>query len=227
METPVDVAENGNLEIDICDDEIDSISCPTNIIEEAENLKPSQTTVKKKRRPVCCELFICFSPEYQHSSCLWNIMCCIEIIVVTLSYLLCLSFVTICIGATYQISRTWSHLPVVQEALYNHTNKGPTGAFNDRCQDSNISTFLILLCGECGACSSWENLIIEYTTRVNMAALAKTNAPRLHSLEEAMMPWPNASWIWKLDAKNNVPFAGWTTYYVPRQIVHLYFFRVR
>jgi len=195
IETPVGVAaDNGNVVMDFEDDEMDN-ACPNNSI-EADPINPTQTTntpsqidhvAKKKGRPACCEVFICFSPEYQQSSCLWKIICWIKIIIMTLSYLLCLYFVIVSIGATHQIANTRSNLPAVQEALYNHMNEGPVCAFDNRGSNSSITTFedkeaankagfLVVHCGACGACSSWENLIIEYTTRDNMAALANACA---------------------------------------------------
>jgi hypothetical protein len=62
-------------------------------------------------------------------------------------------------------------------------NEGPVCAFDDRGPQSNITTFankeaahdagfLVLHCGACGACSSWDNLIVEFSTRNTMSELA-------------------------------------------------------
>ena len=133
--------------------------------------------------PAWCQVLICFSPEYQQSSCLWKIIVWIKILILTLTYLLCLYFVAVSIGATYQISETRAILPAVQEALYSKMNEGPVCAFDNQGPESNITTFedkesaheagfLVIHCGACSACSTWENLNILYTTRNNMAALA-------------------------------------------------------
>ena len=80
------------------------------------------------------------------------------------------------IGATYQQEAAREKLPAVAELLYNHMDRGPVCAFDNRGSDSNITTFadkdtahdagfLILHCGACAACSDWHNLELEYTTR--------------------------------------------------------------
>lgn len=198
IETPV-VAEDdidGSLGMDFVDDGIDNTVCTNNDKDEgggdlnpannANDTPPSDegaTTNMKRHRPAWCEVFICFSPEYQQSSCIWKTICWIKIFLITLAYLLCLYFVIVSIGATAQISSTKAGLPAVQEAIYNHQNEGPVCGFDNRGPDSNITTFeskeaahdagfLVVHCGACGACSNWENLIVEYTTRNNMAALA-------------------------------------------------------
>jgi len=137
----------------------------------------------KRRCPSCCEVFICFSPEYRQSSCLWKFICWVKIIVITLAYLLCLYFVAVSIVATDQISSTRAKLPSVHEEIYTHMNEGPVCAFDNRGPESNITTFankeaahdagfLVLHCGACGACSSWDNLIVEFSTRNTMSELA-------------------------------------------------------
>jgi hypothetical protein len=142
-----------------------------------------------RRRPVWCEIFMCFSPEYMHMSCFWKMISWIKVVVVAVSYLLCLYFVTIALGATHQQANTRKNLPTVRNALYETQNEGPVCAFDNQGAASNITTFvnkdaahdagfLVLHCGACGACSTWENLIIEYTTRNIMAALANKCAMR-------------------------------------------------
>ncbi|KAL7546304.1 hypothetical protein ACHAWF_009633 [Thalassiosira exigua] len=138
---------------------------------------------RKRRHPKWCEVCVCFSPEYQQSSCIWKVICWFKILVMALSYFLCLYFVAVSIGATYQIDSTKAGLPAVHEALYDTMNEGPVCAFDNRGRDSNITTFenweaahradfKVLHCGACGACSTWDNLIAEWFTRDNMAALA-------------------------------------------------------
>ena len=100
-----------------------------------------------------------------------------------LSYLLCLYFVVVSVGATRQIASTRANLPAVQEALYDRMDGGPVCAFDNRGPGSRILTFgdvgaardagfLVVHCGACGACSTWDNLVVEYVTRDSMAALA-------------------------------------------------------
>lgn len=143
----------------------------------------TNTLDKQKQRPDWCEVFVCFSPEYQQSSLIWKVMCWIKIFILTMSYLICIYFVLVSIGATTQIESTKEKLPAVQETLYNHMNEGEVCAFDNRGPESNITTFegkeaaheagfLVLHCGACGACSSWDNLIVEYVTRDKMASLA-------------------------------------------------------
>lgn len=144
---------------------------------------------RRRRRPKWCEIFTCFSPEYKQMSCFWRMISWIKIVVIALSYLLCLYFVAVAMGATQQVSNTRKNLPAVRTALYATQNEGPVCAFDNRGAASNITTFenkdaahdagfLVVHCGACGACSNWENLIIEYTTRNNMAALANECAKR-------------------------------------------------
>jgi len=155
---------------------------------EIDTKEDDNNSPPKKRRPLCCrpaccEVFVCFSPEYQQSSYLWKAIIWFKFIIIILTYLLCLYFVTVSIGATAQIKSTKENLPAVQEALYNHMNEGEVCAFDNQGPASNITTFpskeaaheagfLVVHCGACGACSTWENLIIEYTTRDTMAANA-------------------------------------------------------
>jgi len=144
---------------------------------------------KRCKRRDWCAIFMCNTPEYTKMSCFWKMIGWIKIVVIAISYLLCLYFVAVALGATRQIANTKENLPAVRRALYETQNEGPVCAFDNRGAASNITTFenkdaahdagfLIVHCGACGACSNWENLIIEYTTRNNMAALANKCAMR-------------------------------------------------
>jgi len=189
IETPMPAATDNNIANSIGlllgDDDFDNNE---SAVLEIDTEEDADNPPQKKRRPLCCrpaccEVFVCFSPEYQQSSCLWKAIVWFKFIIIILTYLLCLYFVTVSIGATAQIKSTRENLPAVQEALYNHMNEGPVCAFDNQGATSNITTFpskeaaheagfLVLHCGACGACSTWENLIIEYTTRDTMAANA-------------------------------------------------------
>lgn len=168
----------------------------TTVIEENSSAFPESDQAdsadgsnKQRRRPDWCTIFMCFTPEYTKMSCFWKMIGWIKAVVIAISYLLCLYFVTVALGATPQIASTKEKLPSVRKALYETQNDGPVCAFDNRAAASNITTFenkdaaheagfLVLHCGACGACSNWENLIIEYTTRNNMAALANKCAMR-------------------------------------------------
>lgn len=87
-------------------------------------------------------------------------------------------------GSTYQQERVRRKLPFVTQTLYTDMNEGVVCAFDDRGADSNITTFaskdaahdagfLVVHCGACAACSNWENLRLEYTTRNFLAAESK------------------------------------------------------
>jgi len=188
IETPVGISENGNGVTEF-GNEIVNDAYPNNNTIVPDTSDPIQTNIEttdtnaRCQRPACCSVFVCYSPEYQQSSLLWKVIVWLKIIIMIFAYFLCLYFVAVCIGATYQISTTRAGLPAVHEALYNHMDEGPVCAFDNRGPDSNITTFedkeaaheagfLIVHCGACGACSSWENLVVEWTTRNNMAALA-------------------------------------------------------
>ena len=167
-----------------------NVDCPIICDTTSEHSLPAKLNTKSQRRrcrhrhcPSWCEIFICFSPEYRQSSRLWKFICWVKIIIITLAYLLCLYFVAVSIGATDQINSTRAKLPSVHEELYTHMNEGPVCAFDNKGPESNITTFandeaahsagfLVLHCGACGACSTWDNLIVEYATRNTMSELA-------------------------------------------------------
>lgn len=201
IETSAKVADDGDLADDIDSvyasrrnddgDEGDSINPATaylvikpNLSTSDECLAKEKMTSEKYRRPACCQyaccdVFVWNTPEYQQSSNLWKVMCWIKIIVITISYLICLYFTAVSIGATSQITNTKALLPSVHVALYSFMNEGPVCAFDNRGPESNITTFpgkdvaheagfLIVHCGACGACSSWQNLIIQHITRLTI-----------------------------------------------------------
>lgn len=149
----------------------------------------SEAVQAKGRCHSYCQVCTCYSPEFKESSPLWKTLVWIKVIVISLTHLLCLYFVIVCIGATAQSNRTKEKLPYVYEAIYNHMNEGPVCAFDNQGSDSNITTFddvdaahdagfLVLHCGACGACSTWENLKLEWTTRDTISELANTCAMR-------------------------------------------------
>ena len=93
----------------------------------------------------------------------------------------CLFLLVVHIGAKHQADRTFRLLETVQRQLYSNFGSGEVCAFDDRGPASNIITFAnkdaaheagykVLHCGACGACSTWENLRIEWATRNYLAA---------------------------------------------------------
>jgi hypothetical protein len=143
----------------------------------------------KRQCPAWCEVFICLSPEYKQSSSLWKTIAWTKIIIMTLAHLLFLYFVIVCIGATSQQDRVREKLPYVQEAVYDHMNEGVVCAFDNKGPESNITTFsnldaahnagfLVLHCGACGACSTWDDLKLEWSTRDTISELANDCAKK-------------------------------------------------
>ena len=186
--SPKSLIETPSLVVD-CEPELEINKDGDNIVVDSSkritNSEDSLSTKNKVKRrcPSWCEVFVCFSPEYRQSSRLWKFICWVKIIVITLAYLLCLYFVAVSIGATDQINSTRAKLPSVHEEIYTHMNEGPVCAFDNRGPESNITTFankeaahdagfLVVHCGACGACSTWDNLVVEYTTRDTMSELA-------------------------------------------------------
>lgn len=148
---------------------------------------PNTTAMDTRRHPccryVCCDVFVWNTSEYQQSSRLWKFMCWLKLIVITFSYIICLYFVAVGIGATNQITNTKALLPLVHVALYTGQNEGPVCGFDNKGPESNITTFsnkdaahaagfLVVHCGACGACSSWQNLRVQYSTRLTLASLS-------------------------------------------------------
>ena len=112
----------------------------------------------EKKSPTWRDVFVCHSPEYRTSSCLWKSLIWIKITVISTSYLLCIYFIVVSIGSTHQSKLVRQNLPAVQLALYDNMNEGPVCAFDNKGRNSNITTFadkdaaheagfLILHCG--------------------------------------------------------------------------------
>lgn len=142
-----------------------------------------------KKLPSWCDAFVCNSPEYKSSSLAWKTLFWFKGLVLFVVYALCLYFVIVSMGATKQIASTREKLPAVHEALYSLLDEGPVCAFNNLGAASDIRTFsdgdaaheagyLVVHCGACAACSSWQNLIVQHARRDNMAALANVCAKK-------------------------------------------------
>lgn len=144
---------------------------------------------RRQHRPEWCQIFTCFRPEYKKVPFFWKLIGWVKIMVIAISYALCLYFVIVALGATHQATNTRRKLPAVRKILYETQNEREVCAFDNRGAASNITTFvnkdaahdagfLVLHCGACAACSTWENLVIQYTTRNNLADSANTCAIR-------------------------------------------------
>jgi hypothetical protein len=95
------------------------------------------------------------------------------------------------IGASFQVDTVMKQLPSTYALLYPPSyNDGPVCAFDNQGPKSNITTFatpeaahdagfLVLHCGECGACSTWQNLKANWVTRKDLASLSQACAKKL------------------------------------------------
>lgn len=95
------------------------------------------------------------------------------------------------IASSFQMSAVNSQLNATYTLLYPPTyNDGPVCALNGRGPDSNITTFAtpqeanasgfrVVHCGECGACSTWQNLKANWVTRDRLASLSQACAKKL------------------------------------------------
>lgn len=134
------------------------------------------------------------------------------------------------IGASVQASVVNQQLPASFAYLYPPDyNVGPVCAWNGQGENSDIETFAtndealaagyqVVHCGACGACSNWNDLRLQWTTRKNLAAMAQTCARKsLTGSEEAVNQCnmdligftEDCAWCWtddELCAKSNCVF---------------------
>jgi hypothetical protein len=94
-------------------------------------------------------------------------------------------FLIICIGATAQQERVRTALPATFALLYPHDLVvSKMCAWNESSPEGDIRTFdsidavleanyTVIHCGACGACSNWDDLSLQWTTRSNLAALGQ------------------------------------------------------
>jgi hypothetical protein len=135
--------------------------------------------------PTCRQMFCsswtcCGCARREHetwSKTVWSFLQCIVWWVLVV---FSVSIVIVNLGSTTQQENARKELPYVSEALYSNINEGPVCAFDNKGEESNITTFrdreaahaagfLVLHCGACGACSDWDNLRQEYVTRKTLA----------------------------------------------------------
>jgi hypothetical protein len=132
------------------------------------------------RQMFCSYWTCCGCARRKHetwSDTVWSfVQCIVWWVLVVFS----LSIVIVNLGSTTQQENARKKLPYVSEALYSNMNEGPVCAFDNKGEESNITTFrdreaaraagfLVLHCGACGACSDWDNLRQEYVTRKTLA----------------------------------------------------------
>lgn len=93
----------------------------------------------------------------------------------------------VAMGATVQIRNTKAKLPYVQHVLYDGQNEGPVCSFDEKCgtiqgfdnvEDSLDANYTVAHCGECGACSAWNDMELQYSTRDNLAERAQDCAKK-------------------------------------------------
>ena len=135
-------------------------------------------------RTLCCAKFRCIrdpKDTEKKKSRTDKILSKLNVTLWVLISLGCIFFVIVNIGAQQQANSTFSLLGPAQQKLYSGFRDGAVCAFDDRGPASNITTFAdkdaahaagfkVLHCQPCGACSTWENLRIEWVTRHYLAA---------------------------------------------------------
>ena len=96
-----------------------------------------------------------------------------------------LSFAVLNIGASYQQDKVRGVLNQTFENLYPaNYNSGAMCAWNETSPDADIRTFdslsdvtdagyTVIHCGECGSCSNWNDLSLQWTTRDELAQKAR------------------------------------------------------
>lgn len=86
--------------------------------------------------------------------------------------------------ATTQIKGTKALLPAVHEAVYKNMDYEQVCAFDkkggsilqfDGREEAHLANYSVAHCGECGYCSNWNDLELQYSTRNNLAEQGKNN----------------------------------------------------
>jgi hypothetical protein len=171
------------------DDDDDNLSVPSDVIHREEIENPTLWYMMKansccRRRRFYnapprkgCDLFINILKWTIYAAAAW----------------MHVGFTIICIGATLQRNTVRDALDNTFELLYpsnyetgpmcawNNTNRSSTNANNayadiltfDSLEDVYESDYSVIHCGECGDCSNWNDLSLQWTTRTHLAELAK------------------------------------------------------
>jgi len=124
----------------------------------------------------CCSCRSGESSDFQSMPCFHKLWFIISRTLTLCLNLMAIYVTIICCGATYQIKRTKAKLPYVNETLYAHMNEGPVCAFDYKCGTlktfsneitANLANATIAHCGPCASCSSWNDLELQWSTRVS------------------------------------------------------------
>jgi hypothetical protein len=134
------------------------------------------------------------------------------------------------IGATYQNNVVQRHLQGAFDFIYPHDyNNKTVCAWDNQGSQSNITTFdspetanaasfSVIHCGACGACSNWNDLSLQWTTRTHLAKDAQNCAKKAFFGGENLVQACNrdgigftddCAWCWTADelcAKKNCLF---------------------
>lgn len=168
--------------------EADGLSVDDNAIETLRKEDEKETWFSLARLHCCGNAER--SGERPKKTLLENIVSVIKWFVWIGASSLFLFLVIVNIGATYQNKAVQENLPRAFDFLYPPDfNIGTVCAWDNRGPDSNITTFdtaaaalaanfSIVHCGACAACSTWNDLSLQWTTRTFLADAAQSCAKK-------------------------------------------------
>jgi len=170
---------------------VEQTGCASQTEQEEEVEETTCDLIKKKI--CCCWCCLCGYPrkEITHRSMLKKIFTMTKWTVWTVASCLSLYVTIVNIGATKQVHRAMEYLPMTDKILYQNLNEGPVCAFlnTGKGKTYDVRTFhnstaarainyTIAHCGSCGACSSWDNLKLQWTTRSKLARTSQNCAKK-------------------------------------------------
>ena len=164
------------------------------VFQTEQDEEVEETTCDLVKEKFCCSwCCLCGYPrkETLHRSLLEKIFIVIKWTVWIVASCLSLYVTIINIGATKQVHRAMKNLPMTEKILYENLNKGPVCAFLNTGKEktyevrtfhnatlARASNYTIAHCGSCGACSSWDNLKLQWTTRSKLARTSQNCAKK-------------------------------------------------
>jgi hypothetical protein len=167
------------------------LETPKNDLRDEENLNKKADTIETNCSLICTHM--CgrgHDTKRPKKSCREKLMAVIRW-TVWLSVSMFFMYLTIInMGASQQTKEVMRRLPSTYATLYPPTyNTGEVCAWNDRGENSTIKTFpnpyeayaanfSVVHCGRCAACSNWNDLRLQWTTRTYLAALAQSCAKK-------------------------------------------------